>query len=123
MALRRTLTRVAMSAAVAALTIAGASPAVAWPEPTPPTTPPTAPSGQYYQGLVTARGGLRLHTSPATGSAVIGFAPQGSVVDIFCKAPGDTVDGNPLWYLLADGTWAWGPARYIDNIGPAPRWC
>ncbi|MFC9057298.1 hypothetical protein ACFTXB_04490 [Streptomyces sp. NPDC057074] len=23
----------------------------------------------------------------------------------------------------ADGTWARGAARYIDNTGPAPRWC
>ncbi|MFF1404862.1 hypothetical protein [Streptomyces sp. NPDC058294] len=20
------------------------------------------------------------------------------------------------------GTWAWGPAAYIRNVGPAPRW-
>ncbi|MEU0168415.1 hypothetical protein ABZ214_23660 [Streptomyces iakyrus] len=25
--------------------------------------------------------------------------------------------------VTTDGTWAWGAARYIDNIGPAPRWC
>ncbi|MGW8746150.1 hypothetical protein [Streptomyces sp. NPDC055794] len=23
----------------------------------------------------------------------------------------------------ADGTWARGAARCIDNVGPAPRWC
>ncbi|WP_151771294.1 SH3 domain-containing protein [Streptomyces abyssomicinicus] len=116
MALRRSLSRVAMSAAATALLLTGAAPAVADAHPTPP-------GDRFFKGLVTARGGLQLHTSPTTGSEVIGFAPKGSVVDIFCKAPGQTVDGNPLWYLLADGTWAWGPARYIDNIGPAPRWC
>ncbi|MDH6224999.1 MULTISPECIES: SH3 domain-containing protein [Streptomyces] len=120
MALRRSLSRVVMSAAATALLFAGAAPATAGDD---HHHHPSPPSEQFYQGRVTAPGGLRLHTSPTTGSEVIGFAPRGSVVDIFCKAPGETVDGNPLWYLLADGTWAWGPARYIKNIGPAPRWC
>ena len=42
---------------------------------------------------------------------------------IFCKTGGDRVNGNDLWYLLTDGTWAWASAFYIDNIGPVPRWC
>ncbi|WP_037760083.1 SH3 domain-containing protein [Streptomyces sp. FXJ7.023] len=75
-----------------------------------------------YRGVVTA-GGLALRTSPARGSDVIRYARRGEVVSIYCKTPGDTVKGNPLWYLLTDGTWAWGAARYIDNVGPAPRWC
>jgi hypothetical protein len=33
------------------------------------------------------------------------------------------VRGNPVWYLLTNGTWAWGSARYIANVGPAPRSC
>jgi hypothetical protein len=76
-----------------------------------------------YQGRVTARGGLALRSAPTRGSQLIRVARQGEIVSIFCKTPGETVDGNPLWYLLTDGTWAWGAARYIDNIGPAPRWC
>jgi hypothetical protein len=35
----------------------------------------------------------------------------------------EDVYGDSLWSLLADGTWAWGAARYIDNLGEAPRWC
>ncbi|MEU6274699.1 SH3 domain-containing protein [Streptomyces populi] len=76
-----------------------------------------------YRGRVTARGGLALRSAPTRGSQLIRVARQGEIVSIFCKTPGETVDGNPLWYLLTDGTWAWGAARYIDNIGPAPRWC
>ncbi len=76
-----------------------------------------------FQGVVTAPGGLKLHTAPTRGSAVLRTAAQGEVVQIFCKAPGDTVDGNPLWYLVKDGTWSWGAARHINNIGPSPRWC
>ncbi|GAV42201.1 SH3 domain-containing protein [Streptomyces acidiscabies] len=78
---------------------------------------------RLYQGVVTANGGLVLRSAPNRGSAVIRVAPQGEVVTIFCKTSGQSIQGNPLWYLLTDGTWAWGAARYIDNIGPAPRWC
>ncbi|MBD9730904.1 SH3 domain-containing protein [Streptomyces sp. H28] len=75
-----------------------------------------------YRGVVTADK-LALRSAPTRGSQVIRYAHRGQVVSIFCKVPGDNVNGNPLWYLLTDGTWAWGAARYIDNIGPAPRWC
>jgi hypothetical protein len=75
-----------------------------------------------YRGVVTADR-LALRTSPTRGGQVIRYAHRGETVRIHCKTPGDKVHGNPLWYLLTDGTWAWGAARYIDNIGPAPRWC
>ncbi|MFF3407247.1 SH3 domain-containing protein [Streptomyces sp. NPDC002742] len=80
-------------------------------------------SPRLYQGRITARGGLALRSSPTRGSQLIRVARQGEIVSIFCKTSGQAVEGNPLWYLLTDGTWAWGAARYIDNIGPAPRWC
>jgi hypothetical protein len=75
-----------------------------------------------YRGVVTASK-LALRSAPNRGSRVIRYARRGEVVSIYCKTPGDSVEGNRLWYLLTDGTWAWGAARYIDNIGPAPRWC
>lgn len=77
---------------------------------------------RLYKGVVTA-GTLNLRSAPNRGSQIIRTAHKGEVVAIFCKTGGETVDSNPLWYLLTDGTWAWGAARYIDNIGPAPRWC
>ncbi|GHD09584.1 hypothetical protein GCM10010313_30520 [Streptomyces violarus] len=77
---------------------------------------------RFYRGIVTADT-LALRSAPNRGSRIIRFAHRGDIVKIFCKAPGQTVQGNPLWYLLPDGTWAWGAARFIDNIGPAPRWC
>lgn len=77
---------------------------------------------RLYKGVVTAST-LRLRSKPTTGSQVIRYAYQGEIVSIFCKTGGENIDGNHLWYLLTDGTWAWGAARYIDNIGPAPRWC
>ncbi|CAL9425080.1 hypothetical protein SUDANB6_01932 [Streptomyces sp. enrichment culture] len=75
-----------------------------------------------YRGVVTADR-LALRSAPNRGSQVVRYAHRGETVSIECKAGGDSVQGNPLWYLLADGTWAWGSARYIDNVGPAPRWC
>ncbi|MFI8167072.1 SH3 domain-containing protein [Streptomyces sp. NPDC085931] len=75
-----------------------------------------------YKGVVTANT-LALRSAPNRGSQIIRYAHKGEVVSIFCKTGGESVKGNPLWYLLTDGTWAWGAARYIDNIGPAPRWC
>jgi hypothetical protein len=77
---------------------------------------------RLFQGVVTANT-LALRSAPNRGSQIIRHAHKGDIVSIFCKTGGETVDGNPLWYLLTDGTWAWGAARYIDNIGPAPRWC
>jgi hypothetical protein len=75
-----------------------------------------------YRGVVSADR-LPLRTSPTRGGQVIRYAHRGETVRIRCKTPGDKVRGNPLWYLLTDGTRAWGAARSIDTIGPAPRWC
>ncbi|MET7681070.1 SH3 domain-containing protein [Streptomyces sp. NPDC005423] len=77
---------------------------------------------RLYRGVVTADS-LALRSRPDRGSRVIRYVHRGQRVSIFCKTGGDSVRGNPLWYLLTDGTWAWGSARYIDNIGAAPRWC
>lgn len=76
-----------------------------------------------YKGRVIARTGLLLRDRPTRSSRVIGTAEYGQIVHIFCKTQGDNVNGNNRWYLLTDGTWAWGSAAYIENIGEAPRWC
>jgi hypothetical protein len=128
MSLRTALVRLGITAAAGALAVGAASPALA-------NGANSANSAgddwghhdghhsEFFKGRVTAPGGLNLRDRPTRGSAIIGFAPHGSVVKISCKTPGENVNGNPLWYLLADGTWAWGAARFIDNIGQAPRWC
>ncbi|MFI1537394.1 SH3 domain-containing protein [Streptomyces anandii] len=87
----------------------------------------SVPAGQddprFYRGRVVARGGLALHTRPDRGSRVLRIARPGEIVWIYCATLGQNVLGNRVWYLLADGTWSWGSARFIQNIGPAPRWC
>ncbi|GGS00886.1 hypothetical protein GCM10010269_44820 [Streptomyces humidus] len=77
---------------------------------------------RHYRGRVTASE-LLLRSAPNRGGQVIRVARRGEIVSIFCRTPGQNVQGNPVWYLLTDGTWAWGAARYIDVIGATPRWC
>ncbi|MFJ1735938.1 SH3 domain-containing protein [Streptomyces sp. NPDC088254] len=74
------------------------------------------------RGVVTTSQ-LLLHSAPTRGSQVIRVARRGQVVSIYCKTVGQPVQGNRYWYLLTDGTWAWGAARYIDTRGSSPRWC
>ncbi|EKX65536.1 SH3 domain-containing protein [Streptomyces ipomoeae] len=74
------------------------------------------------EGQVTARTGLILRSAPNRGGSVVRVEPFGAIVEIFCKTRGETIDGNRNWYLLTDGTWAWGSARYIATR-KTPRWC
>ncbi|MDC0768141.1 SH3 domain-containing protein [Streptomyces sp. HD] len=76
---------------------------------------------QFTRGRVTASS-LLLRSAPNRGSQVIRVANQGDIVRIFCQTEGQSVDGNNRWYLLADGTWAWGSARFIETRR-SPRWC
>jgi hypothetical protein len=114
--LTATMTRLGILAAggaLAALTVTG--PAVAADD--------AGNHPRVYKGRVTAKHGLLLRTSPTRGSKVIRSEPYGKIVHIYCKTTGSRVSGNNRWYLLTDGTWAWGAAHYVANIGPSPRWC
>ncbi|MFG2353768.1 SH3 domain-containing protein [Streptomyces sp. NPDC048521] len=91
--------------------------------PTDNTDPGSLNGTGRYQGGVTARGGLWLRDRPDRGSRRVRLVREGQVVSIYCRTRGDLVGGNSLWYLLTDGTWAWGSARYIATFGPTPRWC
>ncbi|GJF19713.1 SH3 domain-containing protein [Streptomyces sp. HO565] len=71
-----------------------------------------------HRGRVTADR-LALRTSPSRGSQVIRYARRGETVHIYRKTPGDRVRGNPLRYLLTDGT---GPgARPAASTTSVPR--
>ncbi|KUM73082.1 SH3 domain-containing protein [Streptomyces griseorubiginosus] len=74
------------------------------------------------RGVVTASS-LALRSAPNRGGQIIRWAERGEVVSIFCRTNGQNVQGDRQWYLLTDGTWAWGSARYIRVLGTAPRWC
>ncbi|WP_306321869.1 MULTISPECIES: SH3 domain-containing protein [unclassified Streptomyces] len=104
-------------ASVAALVTTAAVPAAGTGTPGADEPPPT------YKGRVVAKSGLLLRDDPTRGAKVVRSEPYGATVTIFCKTKGDEVGGNSNWYLLTDGTWAWGSAKYIENVGAAPRWC
>ncbi|MDX3755495.1 SH3 domain-containing protein [Streptomyces sp. AK02-04a] len=76
-----------------------------------------------FEGRIISRDGLALHNRPDRRSRIIRIAPHDERVRIYCKTRGERVGGNPIWYLITDGTWSWGPAQHIANIGPSPRWC
>ncbi|RVU20359.1 SH3 domain-containing protein [Streptomyces antnestii] len=81
------------------------------------------------KGRVTARDGLLLRDAPTRGSRPIRTEPFNAIVTIFCKTRGGDVRGERegererTWYLLTDGTWAWGSARFIETFGKSPRSC
>ncbi|MCG3043274.1 SH3 domain-containing protein [Streptomyces fenghuangensis] len=79
-----------------------------------------------YKGRVIARTGLNVRSKPNTHSRVLATLPYGKIVHIECKVNSQNIDGNPRWYKLDrkhhhhDG---WVSARYVENIGPAPKFC
>ncbi|MEY9845982.1 SH3 domain-containing protein [Streptacidiphilus sp. MAP5-3] len=129
MLLQSTIRKIASVTAIGALaTLAAAGTASA-------AAPQMAPASQakpamamhhhhhLYKGRVIARTGLLIRSGPSQSARVIGSLGYGQTVWIVCKVNGQWIDGNPRWYKLADGRWAWSSARYIVNVGPAPRWC
>ena len=76
-----------------------------------------------YEGRVTANGGLLVRHLPTTSSAVEGNLSKGQQIEIICKVRGSSVNGNDLWYSLPPTLNEWVAARYVQDIGPAPRWC
>ncbi|NUP45112.1 MAG: SH3 domain-containing protein [Streptomyces sp.] len=134
MSLRSTLIRLATATAACALvTSVAVSPALADDEWGGGDGDPGSGQGGEHdhdhdhdrlaRGVVTAET-LFLRSAPNRGSQVIRVAHRGDRVSIFCKTPGQSVDGDNIWYLLPDGTWAWGAARFIDVTShEQPRWC
>ncbi|QXE34738.1 SH3 domain-containing protein [Streptomyces sp. GMY02] len=97
-------------------------PAASKPAPKPaPGTDAAVPA--RYRGKVVARTGLLLRDKPTRSSRVVGELEYGEIVRIFCRVEGGDVEGNNRWYLLADGSWAWGSAKYIRSLGDTPHWC
>ncbi|WAC98630.1 MULTISPECIES: SH3 domain-containing protein [Streptomyces] len=125
MSLRSQVIKVGTLVAAGALALAAPAGALApTPEDAQASNQAAVAAPKVYKGRVIAKTGLILRDAPTRGGAVVGTVPYGKVVDIRCKVESrDVVDGNPRWYLLTNGRWAWGSARYIENIGEAPRWC
>lgn len=74
-------------------------------------------------GKVIAKTSLAEHTGPSTALDLSGKGyASGTVISIDCKLNGTTVDGNPRWYKIK-GEKSWVSARYVENIGEAPKSC
>ncbi|MFF4432233.1 SH3 domain-containing protein [Streptomyces sp. NPDC001513] len=69
--------------------------------------------------IVSPGKGLRVHSGPATHHAKTGKVYTGTVVPLQCKVNGQNVDGNSIWYKLADGS-GWITARYALNLNKVP---
>ena len=82
--------------------------------------PAQAATTTTYMGKVTAAV-LNVRFAPTSASAKVGSLSRGVTVKIQCKVFGPRVDGNDLWYKLATGRWV--SARYVSNVGVAPRFC
>ncbi|MFI2029145.1 SH3 domain-containing protein [Streptomyces buecherae] len=124
MFLQSTFSKLALAAATGALALAtAATPALAATPTAAPEKNASAEARPHYKGRVIAKSGLLIRSGPSQKHKVVGALPYGTVVNIVCKVNGQNIDGNPRWYLLSNGKWAWGAARYIVNIGAAPHWC
>lgn len=81
---------------------------------------PQAHAVTTYKGRVTASA-LNIRSAPTTAAAHVGTLRSGATVTIQCKIFGPSVEGNSLWYKLSTKKWV--AARYVANIGAAPRFC
>lgn len=81
----------------------------------------TAPSAAAatYTGKTTAS--LNVRSAPTSYAGKVGSLKSGATISITCKVFGPSVGGNSLWYKLGDGRWI--TARYVSNVGAAPRFC
>lgn len=76
-------------------------------------------------GVVIAKGGLVAHATPSTHSPRVASYRAGKRLALDCKVVGTKVDGNRQWYTIrsdASGL-LWVSARYVRNVGAAPRTC
>ncbi|MFB7011295.1 SH3 domain-containing protein, partial [Streptomyces sp. NPDC056287] len=70
-------------------------------------------------GTVISQTSQNIRSAPATQSTIVGSVPSGGTVSIACQVEGEIVGGNPLWYLLSNGS-GWMSARYIATQGSVP---
>lgn len=78
-----------------------------------------AEAATTYTGKTTV--GLNIRYAPTQVSTKVGSLARGTTIKIDCKVFGPRIAGNNLWYNLTKGGWV--SARYVDNIGAAPRYC
>jgi hypothetical protein len=65
---------------------------------------------------------LPVRQGAGTRYKTVASLAKGRVLDVSCKVNGPDVNGNRLWYRLADGR-GWIPARYAVNVGAIEPYC
>jgi len=76
-----------------------------------------AAAATAVNGKVVSRIGQNVREKPTTYSKILGSYKSGATVKIACKVNGQVVDGNKIWYRLANRT-GWMSARYVKNAAP-----
>ncbi|MFB6619219.1 hypothetical protein ACIGFK_18200 [Streptomyces sp. NPDC085524] len=56
----------------------------------------------HTTGKVVSKGPLKVRSKPTTRSRSVGEVRPHSKVEIWCKKRGESVDGNSIWYRLAE---------------------
>lgn len=82
-----------------------------------------AHAANRYVGEVNSNRGLIAHPVPSSGTPRSGSYGDGARLTLICKVRSVSIGGNDLWYLVRDSKEQWVSARYVDNIGAAPRLC
>ncbi|MFD7096638.1 SH3 domain-containing protein [Streptomyces xanthophaeus] len=105
----RTILALATGSLVLGLVGAGVSVADEGPVSTLPAHETAAGAAAYRSviGKVVSRGALTVRSKPTTRSESVGKVYPNRTVEIDCKKYGESVDGNRIWYRLADGTDDW----------------
>ena len=76
-----------------------------------------------YVGRVDAHRGLVAHYVPTAAAPRYGGYADGTRLRLVCKVHSVPIGGNDLWYLVQGSKRRWVSARYVENIGSAPRFC
>jgi uncharacterized protein YraI len=71
----------------------------------------------YPTGKVVSTVPLSVRVGPYTGTGVCATLQPGALVRLKYKVESEPVEGNRIWYRLADGC-GWVSARYVQNQGP-----
>ena len=82
-----------------------------------------ADAATRYVGQVDANRGLVAHYVPTSAAPRYGSYADGARLRLVCKVRSVSIGGNDLWYLVKGSKRRWVSARYVDNVGSAPRSC
>ncbi|MFE9310695.1 SH3 domain-containing protein, partial [Streptomyces sp. NPDC006706] len=62
---------------------------------------------------------MSIRARPTSRSAELGSYHSGARISVWCQALGESVDGDPEWYRLANRS-GWVAARYVSVSSTVP---